>query len=67
MDSQGIFSFQGDNKDSIDPWHLPREEIVGRSLVTVPRLGAVLSVVGNPLTMVAVLGFLFGSYYLAAR
>jgi signal peptidase I len=40
--------FQGDNRDFHDPWVLPESQIHGRQVLSVPQAARVMSTVGRP-------------------
>lgn len=39
QEADGTWLTQGDNRDSLDPWRPTNDDILGRSLVTVPKAG----------------------------
>ncbi len=59
----GRFITQGDNRDRIDPWAPAPEDIIGRAVLHVPRLGSVASDAGRP----EVLGALGAFFVLLGR
>jgi signal peptidase len=54
----GAYRFQGDNRDFADPWLLGEDAIVGRRLTHVPHAGSVMSELGRPIVMAALVAVL---------
>ena len=54
------YRMQGDNNDWVDPWEPIREQVRGKALVFIPRLGAVFGYLqGDPLRLAIVVGVIF--------
>ena len=53
----------GDNNNFVDPWTATSEQITGKQLVAIPRVGAYFSSLKTPWLMAAVVGFMF--YYMS--
>lgn len=53
------FTFQGDNNKFVDPWKATSEQITGKQLLAIPRVGAYLSSLKRPWMLAAVVGFMF--------
>ncbi|MHB8959717.1 MAG: signal peptidase I [Candidatus Limnocylindrales bacterium] len=63
-DGTGGFTTKGDNNPSADPWHPRASDIIGRSWIQLPGSGAWLLVLRKPLVLAAILGGLFGFWFL---
>ena len=49
---------RGDNNDEIDPWKPQTDDVVGRQLLLIPRLGLIISLLRQPAVLAAlVAGF----------
>ena len=53
------FTFKGDNNNFVDPWTATSEQIAGKQLLALPRVGAYLSGLRAPWMIAAVVGFMF--------
>lgn len=53
------FIMQGDNNSWFDPWEPTSDEIVGKAIFFVPKLGALFSYLQDPLRMSIAVGVLF--------
>jgi signal peptidase I len=54
--TEGGFITQGDNRDEVDGWIAPDEEIYGAALFHIPRGGAVVTFLRQPAAILALLG-----------
>lgn len=52
------YRFQGDNRDFADPWTLTDDDIIGRLVTHVPRAGMVMTWLGRPIVMAALVAML---------
>lgn len=50
------FITQGDNNDNVDPWRPTRDEIVGKTVLFIPRVGAFLSYLQDPVRIAVAVG-----------
>lgn len=55
----GAFILKGDNHTSVDPWPVTQDMTLGRLVFSIPRVGATLSSLKNPLRMATVISSLF--------
>ena len=62
---QDGYRLQGDNNDWKDPWEPTQEQVLGKAIVFVPRLGSVFSYLQDPLLMFIAVGVFFGYISLA--
>ena len=53
------FTFQGDNNNFVDPWTATSEQITGKQLLVIPRLGLYFSMLRTPWLLASVVGFMF--------
>lgn len=58
QDADGTWLTQGDNRDSFDPWHPTDDDILGRSLVSVPKVGLLWMLLSGPLGIGLVLALI---------
>ncbi len=45
------YRFQGDNRNTTDPWTLPASAIKGRRILLIPQAARALSFLGRPVTL----------------
>ena len=50
---------QGDNNDWVDQWRPTADQVAGKALVFIPRLGALFSYLQSPLRLAIVVGVIF--------
>ena len=71
LDREGDeFTFQGDNNSFVDPWTATSDQISGKQLLAIPKVGAYFGSLKTPWLMAAVVSFLFfymsvGGYIMA--
>jgi signal peptidase len=54
--AQDGFIMQGDNNDFRDSWRPTPDQVAGKALVNIPRVGSVFSYLQNPVRMAAAVG-----------
>lgn len=53
------FVTQGDNRDSVDPWVVPPDVILGRSFVAIPYVGTLFNALQEPILLASFIVALF--------
>ena len=46
-----VYTTQGDNNSSSDPWHFGTSDVLGRAVVSIPSIGTLLAKLANPLIL----------------
>ena len=64
-DGEDGYRMQGDNNRSVDPWQPTQEQVLGKALFFVPRLGALFGYLQDPLHIAVAVGLFFGYISLA--
>ncbi len=62
---QDGYRLQGDNNNHVDPWEPTQEQVLGKALVFIPRLGSVFGYLQDPMRMAIAVGVFFGYISLA--
>jgi signal peptidase I len=55
IDANGLITTKGDANATTDPWHVPKSQIIGGVVTTVPELGYWLVHPGHPFALAAAL------------
>jgi signal peptidase I len=55
IDARGLITTKGDGNATADPWHVPKSQIIGGVVTTVPELGYWLIYLKNPIGLASVL------------
>jgi signal peptidase I len=55
IDANGLITTKGDGNATADPWHVPKSQIIGGVVTTVPELGYWLIYLKNPIGLASVL------------
>ncbi len=55
----GVYTFQGDNNDFVDPDRVRQDQLLGRLVLRVPQVGPVLQWLLRPVNLLLVVGGLF--------
>jgi len=56
---EGAFSLKGDNRNTIDPWLVTKEMVLGKLMFSIPYVGHMFNFLKEPIRLAATIAFLF--------